>query len=238
MHGVFVEAAAGATSVSWPGVSTSHVMRVCPPAGQQIVAGPTTAGTKTNGNDSDFLALEDETVKRVTVSELSGVDRGETVPRFDAGNQSDRSIGIVVHRLLQRTNFDTELSDEQLRPMAASILSGIRTAELGDVHVLMRTAITSFRQVAARDDIRELYRSGRADHEVAFTMRSDGRIIRGTIDCLIASNDRVTVLEFKTGKPRAEHRAQAEVYRAAAEALFPGVPIESRLVYTSGSAID
>jgi len=41
------------------------------------------------------------------------------------------------------------------------------------------------------------------------------------------------VLEFKTGRPHPEHQAQAEVYRAAAEALFPAVRVESRLVYTS-----
>jgi ATP-dependent exoDNAse (exonuclease V) beta subunit len=68
-------------------------------------------------------------------------------------------------------------------------------------------------------------------------MQVDDRIVRGTIDCLIASSDRVTVLEFKTGKPRNEHRAQAEVYRIAAQALFPGVPVESRLVYTSDSGV-
>jgi hypothetical protein len=43
----------------------------------------------------------------------------------------------------------------------------------------------------------------------------------------------VTVLEFKTGRPHPEHQAQAEVYRAAAQALFPAVLVESRLVYTS-----
>jgi len=59
-----------------------------------------------------------------------------------------------------------------------------------------------------------------------------GRIVRGTIDCLITSNEKVTVLEFKTGRPHPEHQAQAEVYRAAAEALFPAVRVASRLVYT------
>ena len=66
-------------------------------------------------------------------------------------------------------------------------------------------------------------------------MVADGRIVRGTIDCLIASNDQVTVLEFKTGTPRPEHKVQAEVYRAAAQALFPVAGVETRLVYTSDS---
>ena len=37
-------------------------------------------------------------------------------------------------------------------------------------------------------------------------VRVDGnRIVRGTIDCLVRSGDRVTVLEFKTGRSRAAH---------------------------------
>ena len=86
---------------------------------------------------------------------------------------------------------------------------------------VIECAVTSFRQISSRPDVRDLYRLGRPYHEVPFTMHFDGRIVRGTIDCLIASSDRVTVLEFKTGRPRPEHQAQAEVYRAAAQALFP-----------------
>jgi ATP-dependent helicase/nuclease subunit A len=93
--------------------------------------------------------------------------------------------------------------------------------------------VTSFQQVSSRAEIRDLYRSGRAYHEVPFTMAVAGRIVRGTIDCLITSNEKVTVLEFKTGRPHPEHQEQAEVYRAAAQALFPAVRVESRLVYTS-----
>jgi ATP-dependent exoDNAse (exonuclease V) beta subunit len=57
------------------------------------------------------------------------------------------------------------------------------------------------------------------------------------IDCLIAAADRIVVLEFKTGRPREEHQAQIEVYRTAAQALFPDLPIESRLVYMSDTAV-
>jgi ATP-dependent helicase/nuclease subunit A len=98
-------------------------------------------------------------------------------------------------------------------------------------------AIARCSHLATRGDVRDLYRSGQPYHEIPFAMRTVGQIVRGSIDCLIVSNDRVTVLEFKTGRPRAEHQAQAEVYKAAAEALFPGMSVESRLVYTSESAM-
>ena len=58
-----------------------------------------------------------------------------------------------------------------------------------------------------------------------------GRIVRGTIDCLITSNEKVTVLEFKTGRPRDEHRLQLDLYRQAAERLFPDCAVDGRLVY-------
>jgi hypothetical protein len=47
----------------------------------------------------------------------------------------------------------------------------------------------------------------------------------------------VTVLEFKTGRPRPEHERQAELYRLAAEALFPGADVETQLVYVAEASI-
>jgi ATP-dependent exoDNAse (exonuclease V) beta subunit len=115
----------------------------------------------------------------------------------------------------------------------AAYFSTARSAELDDIDAIVTEAIARFRQLLSRKDVREIYLSGEPYHEVPFTMQVEGRIVRGTIDCLIAAANRVTVLEFKTGKPRHEHQAQADVYRAAAEALFPGVQVDSRLVYTS-----
>jgi ATP-dependent exoDNAse (exonuclease V) beta subunit len=86
--------------------------------------------------------------------------------------------------------------------------------------------------MSRRDDLRQLYLSGVAFHEVPFTMRQDDGWVRGTIDCLLR-DDRgtVTVLEFKTGRPRPEHEAQVELYRRAAEEIFPGHRVGARLVY-------
>jgi ATP-dependent helicase/nuclease subunit A len=199
--------------------------------------------------DSDFLPLEDDATRRLTVSVLTarlepalyGSTGAEPLERFDGGADgqgSDRSTGILVHRLLQRLNFNNEASDEQLRQAVASMLDAVSAAEVGDADAVIAATVSAYRQIASRMDIRDLYRSGRPYHEVPFTRFSGGSVVRGTIDCLIAASDRVTVLEFKTGRPRPQHQAQAEVYRAAAEALFPGIPVQSRLVYTSGSALE
>jgi len=47
----------------------------------------------------------------------------------------------------------------------------------------------------------------------------------------------VTVLEFKTGRPHSEHERQANLYRRAAEALFPGAEVETRLVYVAEASL-
>jgi len=40
-------------------------------------------------------------------------------------------------------------------------------------------------------------------------------------------------MEFKTGRPRAGHRRQLELYRDAAAHLFPGATIDAHLVYAT-----
>jgi ATP-dependent helicase/nuclease subunit A len=66
---------------------------------------------------------------------------------------------------------------------------------------------------------------------VPFSLLADGAVVRGCMDCLVVSGDRVTVLEFKTGRPRPEHAAQVEIYRKAAQAMFPRAVVEARVVY-------
>ncbi len=245
MHAVFMEAAAGATSVSWVGSARSHVMNVC--ASEPAVRRPTElVGPSTPASngldtstvpDNDFLPLEDKTMRRVTVSEMSEADPGRQVLMPGGGSGSDRLIGILVHRLLQRADFASGMSDEQLHQSTVALLTAVPPVELGERDSLIREVMAGFRQIASRSDIRELYLSGRPYHELPFTLQADGRIVRGTIDCLIASEHEITVLEFKTGRPRQEHQAQIEVYCAAARALFPDLPVESRLVYMSDSFV-
>lgn len=97
---------------------------------------------------------------------------------------------------------------------------------------LARRAADAYRAICGRPDLRAIYEAGERLHEVPFTMRVDGAFVRGTIDCLVRSEaDRMTVLEFKTGRPRDEHRLQLDIYRRAAERLFPGCAVDARLVY-------
>jgi ATP-dependent helicase/nuclease subunit A len=70
----------------------------------------------------------------------------------------------------------------------------------------------------------------------------DGRVIAGTVDRLCIGENRVRVIDFKTGRnvPSGivdvppEHRAQMEAYAEALTVIFPGRTVEASLLYTSG----
>lgn len=70
---------------------------------------------------------------------------------------------------------------------------------------------------------------------------SDGRVIAGTVDRLRVEQDRVSVIDFKTGRvppsdadiPNA-HRVQMAAYAEALRVIFPGRQISAALLYTAG----
>jgi ATP-dependent helicase/nuclease subunit A len=246
LQALFGEAARGATMVSWAPSSTSrHAIRVCTLAG----AGAPDPRVKdaSAGHMSerrDFAVLEDNSVPRIAASTQADTGGHETEgPSNDT--QSRRLIGLAVHRLLHREGLDPDAPEQRLLQSALDIMRG-HSVEEGDLTSLAGEAIARFRALSAHRELRETYLSGQAFHEIPFTLAIDdrtsghpgtaSRIVRGAIDCLVAAPDRITVLEFKTGRPRAGDRAQAELYRLAAEALFPGASVETRLVYTSDTS--
>ena len=83
-----------------------------------------------------------------------------------------------------------------------------------------------------------------AEAPIAATL-PDGRVVAGTVDRLIATPDRVRVIDFKTGRgvpatwaevPR-PHQAQLEAYRDALAVIFPGRTIELALLYSAGPTL-
>jgi len=69
----------------------------------------------------------------------------------------------------------------------------------------------------------------------------DGRVIAGTVDRLLVQDDRISVIDFKTGRvppgdgeiPKA-HRAQMQAYVEALRVIFPGRTVNAALLYTAG----
>jgi len=69
----------------------------------------------------------------------------------------------------------------------------------------------------------------------------DGRVIAGTVDRLLVSDDEVQVIDFKTGRVPtneeqipASHRAQMSAYVEALRIIFPGRLVRATLLYTAG----
>jgi ATP-dependent exoDNAse (exonuclease V) beta subunit len=100
---------------------------------------------------------------------------------------------------------------------------------------LFEEAIQAFKVLCGRPEVLDVYESGDVLHEVPFTLVEAQYIVRGIIDCLVHTGDRVTVLELKTGRPHADDAAQARIYRRAVEAIFPGRVVETRVVYADAA---
>ncbi|WCT74834.1 double-strand break repair helicase AddA [Sphingomonas naphthae] len=69
-----------------------------------------------------------------------------------------------------------------------------------------------------------------------------GEVVAGTVDRLVVTPDRITLIDFKTGRRVPEtaeripdyHLRQMAAYAAALAVIFPGRAIEAGLLYTSG----
>ena len=84
---------------------------------------------------------------------------------------------------------------------------------------------------------------GRGSLPLAATL-PDGTVVAGTVDRLLVEEDRVSVVDFKTGKvPEredaipADHRAQMAAYIAALRVIFPGRDVRASLLYTAGPTL-
>jgi ATP-dependent helicase/nuclease subunit A len=148
---------------------------------------------------------------------------------------SDHVVGTLVHRLMQRFGLDLAESPTMMRQAALGILrsdEALAASVERTTEEVADAAVEFYGLIRARTDVSTLYSAGPRMHEVPFTMRRDGAVVRGTIDCLIqTAPNAITILEFKTGQPREEHHTQLGVYQEAAERLFPDAAIDARLVY-------
>jgi ATP-dependent helicase/nuclease subunit A len=178
---------------------------------------------------ADTRPVSDAGLRRLTVAAAMGASTG---PALD-GRASSRIVGILVHRLLQRGLWQGAADDDELRQRAQALLTPDEAAEQDDVESLCATVVDAFRGLTADEELRRRYQGNHVRHEVPFTLRDGDRILRGTIDCLIEEPGRVTVVEFKTGRPRPEHHVQAGLYTRAVRTAYPGADVETRLIYAN-----
>ena len=233
--------------VEWTaGSERMHRFRVCQPADSVAsLVGTDTATHEDSGADDvhDFGPLVDETLPPRSVAAILNGRTPSAFPGDVAAEPgtSSRLTGTLVHRLLHRiglaspgTDVTRDMVVRLMKLEESAAISGIRA--VGD---LADEVLKAYQDICSRPDIRDLYSTAERWHEVPFTTRArDGGVLRGTIDCVIRDAEgRVTILEFKTGLPREEHRAQLELYRIAAERLFPGSRVDARLVYAAQNTL-
>ena len=212
-------------AIEWSASSgVTHRLRLC----QRVSAVASPVPVRADGDTdqaTDYAPMPTRTPRHR--SQATTVAGEISTGAVAAGTPSDRLVGTLVHRLLARIGFGAGI--DATRDAASRL---IRPEESLDASPdVIEAATEAYRALAARDDVRAMFAAGRALHEVPFTMDVDGDWIRGTIDCVVCAEDRVTVLEFKTGRPRPEHREQVELYRRAASLMFPGGVAEAHLVY-------
>jgi ATP-dependent helicase/nuclease subunit A len=225
-----------------------HTFRVCAP-GSSIVDRPSSIVddrrlTIDDGRPADnFQPLVDPfELPRVAVTRVLA-PAGEKRRRNQIDTSSRSLTGTLVHRLFER--FGTSLAgDAPSQAIADELPRLIRdeeTVEAGDVDQVFNQARSAYLALCGQRALSQALDSGEALYEVPFSVRpaSSHMILRGTFDCLIQRRDGgLTVLELKTGKPAPEHNQQLEMYLTAARAMFPGTPVEGKLVYARQANLD
>ncbi|WP_265562916.1 double-strand break repair helicase AddA [Sphingomicrobium arenosum] len=143
--------------------------------------------------------------------------------------------GTLIHALLERL---PAVPREQRRQTAIHWLGASHEVPEADAAELVDAALG----VIEAPEHRALFGpEALAEAPLAATL-SDGRVIAGTVDRLLVEEDRVLVVDFKTGRfvpdsaeavPDA-YRRQIAAYKAALELIFPRKRVESALLYTAG----
>lgn len=204
----------------------SHLFERCRVGGETPAGEPHESRDLTSAPESDFVPVPD-VERRVR----DGRPSGTALATDGTGRRLARLCGTAVHRLLQRIGFRGDLPDELLR---SALLEVVRTDEWLDVPDragFSEQALSLYRRLCNHPLVQPLQHAGVVLFELPFVMEDDGVPVQGTIDCVLEQEDRLLVLEFKTGLPRREHASQVDRYRAAARALFPGVSVDVQVVY-------
>jgi ATP-dependent helicase/nuclease subunit A len=211
----------------WTGPSAAHYLRAL--TGVNEMVRWTGAPAESAAPVQDFAAVAPDGVPRVVASMHSSA----SVPAETAigATPSSRGIGTLVHRLLALANRRGMTDPRELEQLADALAPGSLDVEVSESE--RRRAVATVGRLLASPDLR-LRGESRFVFEAPYSRRlGDGRIERGTIDCLVFDGDAIDVLEFKTGSAQAEHSAQLDAYVEAVRAAYPGQRVGGRLVYVA-----
>jgi ATP-dependent exoDNAse (exonuclease V) beta subunit len=217
----------GPPHVMWTGPAVTHVLGSVPPADEQAPVRWNAAPVPAERSVEDFAALLPDGTARTSVSG-GGLVTG-TVP-VTRERRSSAALGTLVHALVAHGHRRGLLDEAGLGLLADHLMRADDGAALPPAG--RARAVAAAAGLLARDELRA--RAGATVlFETPYSRRlDDGRIERGTIDCLVVEAASVLVLELKTGAALEPHGAQLDAYVQAARALYPGRRVEGRLVYT------
>ena len=173
---------------------------------------------------------------RAAVTDLAAGD-GQT--SLDSAGPEDgeepaggRLVGRLVHRLLARFPPGPAADEAIVLATVQALVTDEERAQVPELDAAIARAVALHRRLASRPDVQALFAEGTAAFEVPVSLVQDGRVLRGTIDCLIRRPDgALVVVEVKTGPPRPEHQRQLEAYLGAIQALGPAIRATGCLVH-------
>ena len=219
------------------GQGRTFAFRICPPPASDVRVQPASAGEPRQLDDNFAAMPDDRGTARVSVT--SWLETCDSETDWGAGaDPEDAFVGTLVHRLFQFGGaLGATAPVEELVAFADSLVTPEDRASLMDVDTVERRAIDVWTSMNQQPEVARLL-GGERLHEVPFSIvlpETPDQVMRGTIDCLIRHADgSLTVLEFKTGRPRPSHQAQLNVYVRAAQGLFPEASVNGRLIYPMG----
>jgi ATP-dependent helicase/nuclease subunit A len=221
--------------VTWRASSgAAHLFAVCgsPQVQPSGAADRLVLGVPADSADDDIEPVHCEPDYR-TVAETLAHDAEAAVT---GGRASDALLGTVVHRLLQRLGLQQGLDSGLVVEMAQRVVTSTDDVAADEMAAVTERAAALYGALVQRPEVAAVYAAAAVFHEVPFARVDGDRVVRGVIDCVAQiGQGRLTVLEFKTGRPQQWHREQLEAYRRAVGAVFPTAEVRGQLVYSDPS---
>jgi ATP-dependent helicase/nuclease subunit A len=234
-RGLFVRAAQDPeASIEWTAQSgRGYRFQICrglpPEAGRHGISQERPVPGQEAASDFFEPLTDSAAIERVPVT----ASPSETLWLPTTGSRNDHDealVGTLVHRLFQFAN-----AIEQVDELAPRLLRPEERATAADATASIARAIETWTAMTSRPDVARLLDSGERIHEMPFSYVAPGqpgRVLRGTIDCLVRQADgSIVVIEFKTGAPAPSHMTQLDLYLGAARSIFTGVAVSGVLVY-------
>lgn len=162
---------------------------------------------------AEFVHLGGDEPEEQDERQLSYIEKGKLLHYIFSQIRTARDIDRVAREMQER-----------------GILGG--RAQQGEVVSLARRGL---RQPEVQD-----WFSGRYEvfNECSILTLEDGKTVKRRPDRVMRSPERIVVVDFKFGKPQAEHREQVAQYRAILQDMHPGLPVEGYLWYVYRNLVE